>query len=354
MSVLVAAALFACTPPTDDPAADRGLLSGTPTGGSVTTGDTSTVPVADSDPSTTADTGFVRTSDTAPTADTALSTDEIYDCSQPNPTIGPVSSTGYVTEEDFDFDPRGYLVSQRNRNIEGLDRYGTTKIYATNVGVDAAGLRVLSTGDLAVAQPDTGDVVLVDAKTGGSQPIFSGLSFPNSLAASSDGYVFVAEFASNGRVRMADPYTLEQWPVASGLDHPNGVELSPDEQTLYVTEGGEWGSGDSRIWAIPRISETVWGTPTVFYTPPAGAFLTIGMDVCGNLYIVEFTDGQLYRVSSDGVAEALLDVDNWGSYSSMRFGNGVGGFERDQLFITRRAELYLIEVGIPGKKPVYF
>ena len=345
-AVWLAIGLSACTPSTST--SPRGPLSSgqaspTPTGDTATASSASTFTLTTTTTTATAST----TGDTGP--DTGLLA---YDCSRPNPPVGPPQGTDFVTEEDFDFDPRGFLVSQKWDNIEGLDSYGTVKIYAANVGSDPAGLRVLPTGDLAVAQPDLGGVLWIDADTGAKNNIASGLTFPNALAADSRGYLFVSEYTSNGRVRQIDPYTGEQWAVAGNLDNPNGIELSPDEQRLYISEA-PWG-GDGQIYVVPRINDTTWGEPELFFTPSSGQYYTIGMDVCENLYIVDYSDGTLFRVSKEGVGERLLSIDTWGSYSAVRFGNGIGGFERTELYVTRRAELYRIEIGIPGKLPVYY
>ncbi len=341
--VLLAVLLLACRPSDADP-----------TTTDTTDTDDSMVDAVDSGPTgRTGHTGGAATGTTGSTAPTGGTGDtgEPFDCSV-LPAVGAVISTGYVTEEDFDFDPRGFMVSQRNQNIEGLDRYGTTFLYATQVGADAAGLRVLSTGDLAVAQPDTGGLVMVDSKTGGSATVLSGMTFPNALAADSRGYTFITEAYSGGRVRQVDVHTGEQWPVVANLQSPNGVALSPDENTLYVAE-----TQTGRIYAVDRISDTEWGAARVFFTMPTGSYYTLAVDVCGNLYTVGFSDGRLYRIFADGSdAEFLLEVDAnlpWASFSSIRFGNGVGGWGRDKLYVTRRAELYEVDVGVQGRDPVY-
>jgi sugar lactone lactonase YvrE len=347
------AVLLACSSPPDDSTQRGPLASSTvpdPTG---STGSTDDGPV-DSGTTFVVDTGAGggTTTSTGSTGDSAVDTGlYAYDCSQPAPAIGQVNATSFVTEEDFDFAPAGFLVSQSWQNIEGLDAKGNVYIYAANVGSDPAGLRFLSTGDLAVAQPDLGGVLWIDAKTGAKNNIASGLTFPNALAADRSGYLYVTEYANNGRVMQIDPYTGDIWPVASNLDFPNGIELSPDEQRLYVSEA-PWGGG-GRIFVVPRLADTTWGVPELFFETNSSQFYTIGIDVCENLYVVDYSDGELYRISKDGVAEHLLDVDSWGSYSAMRFGNGVGGFERTDLYVTRRAELYRIPIGIPGKLPVY-
>jgi len=341
------AGLLACkmTPPPEDPTGTDGTADDPVQVVDSATGDTA---------GPTSATPTAATGSTAATggSGTTGDTGEPFDCDDVLPAVGGVTSTGYVTEEDFDFDPRGFMVSQRNQNIEGLDRYGATFIYAVQVGADAAGLRVLSSGDLAVAQPDTGGLVLVNAKTGGSTTVLSGMTFPNALAADSRGYTFVTENWNNGAVRQVDVYTGDQWPVIGNLSYPNGVALSPDEETLYVAE-----TNGGNIYAVDRISDTEWGTPRLFYTMPNGSFYTLAVDVCGNLYTVDFSDGRLFRILADGSdAELLLYVDpslSWGSFSSIRFGNGTGGWDRDKLYVTRRAELYQIHIGVEGRAPVY-
>jgi sugar lactone lactonase YvrE len=309
-------------------------------GATVTDDTTATV---DADP-------VVSTVDSAPddTGETSVAVPTGSTAETGTPSTAATGDTG----EPFDFDPRGFMVSQRNQNIEGLDRYGGTFIYAVGVGADAAGLRVLSTGDLAVAQPDTGGLVLVNALTGGSTTVLSGLSFPNALAADSRGYTFITETISDGRVRQVDVYTGDQWPVVGNLQSPNGVALSPDEETLYVAE-----TQSGIIYAVDRLTDTEWAAPRVFFTMPTGSYYTLAVDVCGNLYTIDFFQGKLYRVLADGsAAEFLVEVDpavSWGSYSSIRFGNGFGGWERENLYVTRRAELYEVPIGIQGRAPVY-
>ena len=314
-----------------------------------------TRPVRDT-AATTLDTGDTRTSVetahtgtpvTASTGDTA----GLVDCGV-LPKVSHVVSTGYTTEEDFDFDPRGFLVSQRNQNIEGLDRYGNTWIYAANVGADPSGLRVLASGDLAVAQPDRGDLMMVSAKTGGHGTALSGLTFPNGLTADRLGYAFVSEYTRDGRVRQVDVYTGEQWAVAAHLEQPNGLAFSPDESVLYVAEGKSGG----RILAIDRLGDTSWSTPRVFFAPPRGTFLTLAVDVCGNVYTVDYGEGDVYRITPDGLSAEVvtsLGTGGYSAFSAIRFGNGVGGWERDMLYVTRRAELFEVGVGIDGQLPVY-
>lgn len=341
--------LLACGTPEEE--APRGPLTTGTTPSTTTTDDTATVPDTTTGPTFTATTTLATSGTTAATggADTGL---YAYDCSQPNPAVGTAQGTDFLTEEDFDFDPRGFMVSQRGNNIEALDAKGQVHIYAANIGSDPAGLRVLSTGDLVVAQPDLGGVLWVDAKTGAKTAIASGLSFPNALAVDRDAYVFVSEYSNNGRVIQYDPYTGDQWAVVGNLDRPNGIELSPDEQRLYVVEAPLGGA--STVWVIPRLSDTVWGQKELFYEMGSGSFLTVGIDVCENLYLVDYSTGELFRIAQDGTRERLLDIDTFGSYSSVRFGNGTYGWERTDLYVTRRAELYRIPIGIPGKRPVYF
>jgi sugar lactone lactonase YvrE len=298
--------------------------------------------------STTQDTQ-TPTTPTSPTVTGDTAHEVVFDCS--TVTDGPFTgeTTTFVTEEDFDFHPEGYLLSQSASNLLGLAYDGSTKVFATGLGGDVAGIRTLATGDIAVAQPDLGTVMMVSADGGSNGTVVAGMTSPNGLAAADNGTFFVAEFAMNGRVTQFDPYgVLDPVVVASGLTQPNGLALSPDGTRLYIalyTDG---------IVTADQLPDGTWSAPAPFYAFPTGSYYTLATDVCGNVYTVNYSTGEVYRISPDGLTALLLvDLDSSGAFSSIRFGNGEGGFERDVLYVTRRSVMYAIVLGVPGRKPVY-
>jgi sugar lactone lactonase YvrE len=210
-----------------------------------------------------------------------------------------------------------------------------------------AGIRMLSSGDIAVAQPFENSVRMVSSDGSGTSAVLD-VSMPRTLAAGSDDEVFVAEYAPPGRVLVFNPYTADPPAViASDLTLPNGLTLSPDGRRLYVADA-------DAIWTVDRDAAGLWGEIAPFMRLD-GQFTTLTTDVCGNLYTVAYASGEVYRLSPDGATrELLVDLStDGGLFSGIRFGNGVSGFERDTLYVTNRwGSLYGIALGVPGREPV--
>ncbi|MCA9492993.1 MAG: hypothetical protein KC621_23845 [Myxococcales bacterium] len=255
------------------------------------------------------------------------------------------------TEEDFDFDDDRYLLTQSGVSLAGVTRTGQTSILVSNIGVDAAGIRTLPSGDILIAQPDTGVVRRVDASTGGSVAILSSLLFPNGLEVSSDGRGFVSEFVATGRVREFNPITGNNRIILE-IPYPNNMVLSPDEQVLYVLAStGQFG-GTSRVMALDRVVDGWASQPREILSSPQ--FLGgIAVDVCGNLYVTEYSSGRVGRIlMPEQRVEAIADLGllgGFGYYSSARFSPGYGGWSATELYVTDRFELFTIDLGIEGR-----
>ncbi|MEQ1500897.1 MAG: SMP-30/gluconolactonase/LRE family protein [Myxococcota bacterium] len=302
---------------------------------------------ADTDTDTDTDVDTSGTGDTAPT-DTAPYVDP--DCVG-LPPAGPfpyVESTQIHTEEDFDFDQAGFLITQANQDLAGVTRNGQQHIVAPSIGVDAAGLRSLSTGDIMVAQPDTGSLRLVNYATGGSIVILGGLSFPNGLEATADGKVFSSEYATNGRIRLLDPYA-DTADVIAQMDNPNNMALSPDGNTLYIISSQHVFYGNSKIVALDKDSGGDWD-PTPRLVHEHGSLLGgIATDKCGNVYTVEYSGGKVFRIRVDDlVVDPIADLPFGSSYSSLRFPPGIGEWNRTELFVTNRYQMYVLDIGLEG------
>jgi sugar lactone lactonase YvrE len=279
------------------------------------------------------------------TADTATTPDL---CPETLPDVpGTYEDTIFVTEEDFDFDGGGYLLTQSNSNISALDRQGNLEIISVPGFHDPSGIRVMSTGDIALAEPDTGGLRVVYRATGATEIAMSGLTNPNGIAVDSDGYVYVSEFTSNGRVAIIEPYTSENWLIAENLPSPNGLALSNDESKLYILT-------DNAILVTERTGPTSFGPLSQFIPLPAGtSFWSLTLDICDNIYTVNYFSGEVVRILADGsTTEMLVDISEFGSFSALRFGGGEGGWERETLYVTSRQKLFGVPIGLPGRPPV--
>jgi hypothetical protein len=287
------------------------------------------------------------------TGDSGAPTDTGTDVECDDPPLGPfpfVASPSLRTEEDFDFDIDGWLVSQDGRSLVARDRLGETRVLSPDIGIDAAGIRSLVTGDIVVAQPFTNSLDLVDHATGATTRILGGVYWANGVEATADGRVMSSELGMDGRIRLVDPYTGQAQVIAS-MGWPNNLALTPDERTLYVAAStASWG-GDGVIAALYRDDQDAWSEPEVLYVHPE----TIGgitTDRCGHLYAVAYTRGTVFRIrAGDTEPELIADLGIAGTegYSSLRFGHGIGAWGRTELFATNRREIFVMDVGIEGR-----
>ena len=257
-------------------------------------------------------------------------------------------------EEDFDFDSAGYALIQEGGNVIGKNLAGDVKLISTTASWDASGIQVLHTGEVVIGAQDEGSIKLVDPNTGGAVLLMGGMVQPNGLEIESTDRIYVSEMTTNGTVRWYDPGTGTSGTVIDNMYMPNGLVLSPDEQTLYIG-GHSAGGANGAVWALDRIDQDTWDVANarILHEIPGRAFDAVEVDICGNVYTVEYETGKVIRIRVDGTVEVLVDIEDpggWGvEFNSMRWGNGVDGWDPTVLYVTNRLYLFPVEVGIAGK-----
>lgn len=295
---------------------------------------------------------------TRTTADTETETSYVVDVSVDEdcavaPPAGPIAFSSTIairTQGDFDFDGAGFLDAQRQGGLSAYSRTGDRHLVAANVGY-LAGIRSLPTGDVVASAPNLGQVTLVTYAYGDAAPFVGGIQYPSGLEAGADGMMYVSDYAPAGRVWTFDPYSGDG-AVVVDLPFPNGLALSVDEQTLYVATSSGWFHGTGTVAAVDRDQDGRWDATTLHPVYDAsGRVDALAVDVCDNLYIVELETGRVVRIRAiDHGVELIADLGaSPGGYTSARFGTGLGGFERDQLFVSNGSELWVLEVGVDGR-----
>lgn len=106
---------------------------------------------------------------------------------------------------------------------------------------------------------------------------------------------------------------------------------------------------------------TDWGTTGLVCLPSGvswsehGGLDGINVDTCGNVYVTEYTQGDIWRFDEEaGEAQLVVHVrSEW--IPNMHWGNGVGGWEKDVLYVSDRARagLFALEVGVEGHRDAY-
>jgi gluconolactonase len=170
----------------------------------------------------------------------------------------------------------------------------------------------------------------------------SGNFTPNDLMMRSDDNLYFTDPNTGGRGlyrqsptgQLSGPFTQANAP--NGPNAPNGVVLSPDENTLYVSDvQGSFVSAFAleADGAIDTASGRRF-TSTMGNTPDGMA-----VDCAGNVYVGTMTGVEVYSP-----AGMRLGVVNTGESSNATF----GGADRKTLFVTSRAVLKFVTLGVPG------
>jgi gluconolactonase len=135
-------------------------------------------------------------------------------------------------------------------NIVKVDMNGSCSTWLTDVGTN--GLHVGANGNIFAACHKTRSVTEFDINT--KQPrivadMYMGKQFdsPNDLVVRSDGNIYFSNpnYELGGRPPGFGPaaFRIDPMGVVTLLSQggePNGAELSPDEKTLYIVQGGVW------------------------------------------------------------------------------------------------------------------
>jgi gluconolactonase len=242
--------------------------------------------------------------------------------------------------------------------IHALAADGTVSVFMSGTG-NAAGLAFDIDGSLILAQMGgkPGHVARRDASGTLHQldPPGAMLHTPDDVVVRSDGTIYFSDgdycpvgtktgYYAKLPVYVIRPGSTEL--VNGGtVSGPNGLELSPDEQTLYVN-----GYGEGAIWPFHVAADGSLTKPdkalVTGLTNPDGVCL----DVAGNLYVAVNTGLDVLR--PDGSKVKHLPIANTKSSCSSTSGTtncAFGGEDGKTLYVTNWTTLYAVQsMPIPG------
>ncbi len=227
--------------------------------------------------------------------------------------------------EDFTFDRRGNLLSVAIGS-GGLMRTpfgGPATLAVPGISGFARGIRPLPSGELIIADPETGSLRKVTA--GGSvSTLVGGLPGPNGVVIGRDGLVYVSH-DDGGQLRRIDPTTgtgdvLVNTPARTY----NGLVFSLDYDTLYVTEESgtiyayDMATGELSPFVSLQVDELLDG---------------MTLDECGNVYVIDIS-AVVWRIDPAGNAEEYYRIDDDLVLTpALNFGSGAGDWRRDRLYL---------------------
>lgn len=257
---------------------------------------------------------------------------------------------GFTSSEDFVFDSAGnYVAVDDNGNLVRITKQGQKTLWIPGFSSGfMAGMVALPDDSVVVCDVNNGSLKRA-YPNGAVTTLIGGLAYPNGIDVGPDGYVYVAE-NSGAQVRRVHPDTGASTIVASGLTGPNGVAFTDDPTLFYV------GSFEGQL--IYKIVQPVPGQPgtaTVFANFQGGGGIDgMGVDECGNVYAAEYTSGNVYRMTPDGTVTLLTHLPSFW-IPNIKWGRGLGGFDKNVMFIADREQsrLFGVHVGLLGATEFY-
>ncbi len=292
--------------------------------------------------------------DTAPPPD--IPTPDIVPDVPPDPpfdcdsiTDGPFELTkieGAVASEDLAFDGVGHLVGSNNQAIYKSTADGDVSILSPDVEF-RSGMRYLPNGLLAVNDNYKGRVLLIEPD-GSVSVLLTGLSYPNGMTVDKQGYIYVTEHDA-GRVLRIHSYTGEYTVLTEEINNPNGITFNNAYDTLYI---GSFGA--SAIYSMSISPEGVPGRLEVWadFSDTPGLLDGMGVDICGNVYVCEYGNTDIWRVSPDGQTKKKIIIGGpLGTYlPNFQWGRGPG-WDPLSLYIPDgwKIGVWRADIGVPSK-----
>jgi sugar lactone lactonase YvrE len=258
---------------------------------------------------------------------------------------------GFTNSEDFCFDELGnYVGIDGNANLVRISIDGESTLWAPSIGSGfMAGMGSLPDGSVIVCDAGEGSLKRIFSN-GTVTTILGGLQYPNGMDIGADGFIYVAE-NNDDQVRRVNPDTGAFTIAADGLVSPNGVTVSSDPKVFFV---GSFGGGV--VYKVVLGDDpTLPGTVTEFATGfQQGGLDGIGVDECGYVYVAEYTTGVIYRITPGGDTSVLANVPSFW-IPNIKWGRGLGGFERNTMYVADRdaSSLFALKINRNGATEYY-
>lgn len=280
---------------------------------------------------------------TPPTVDTPPDdTADPTDTSPPTVTTLPPVDCATVSTEPLSITelgaPRGYhglaitddgrIIGSDNANLVAVTYDDVFTVLSTGFGV-VQQMDWIDGGDLAIAVESNDAIMRLDIETGAQSVIASGVS-AYGVVYGPDGKIWTA---NDDKIHRIDPVTGEKETLYNGgafAPHALGFDVGYSRLLMSTTSGGTvW------AWDLDATYEPV-DIPYHFAEDVGGWQDCVVVDACGTVYVCDFSSSSLYRVSADG--QQVGKFVNWtgDTYGhGAIFGNGVGGWRRDALYLPQ-------------------
>lgn len=167
------------------------------------------------------------------------------------------------------------------------------------------GIRFNSEGDMLIADYVNHNILKVDMdsrdiSTYAHEP---DMNQPNDIAIGANDILYASDpnwSESTGQLWRIDPDGTTTL-MEKDMGTTNGIEVSPDEQTLYVNE-----SAQRKVWAYDLSEEGEISNKRLFIEFSDHGLDGMRCDIAGNLYITRHGKGTVVKISPEG--DVLLEI----------------------------------------------
>jgi hypothetical protein len=281
----------------------------------------------------------------APTGSTGhTGLQDTIDCAALSPTplaTGPVP--GARAYHGLVITDAGTLIGTDGNNLLEADGYGASTVFRPGTGAmeqldmlsDGTIVGAKNNGDIVAFYPSGGTAVL--ASVGGTYGVRVG----------PDDKIYVAGWS---RITRIDPATgaVDLWYDGGSQFDPKVMDFNVDFTKMYV--GSINSGGKVYVLDLDANYDPV-GNASVFATTPGSWHDGLAVDVCGNVYVAEYNNRAMYRISPGGFVATLFAPSDTSKYGhGLVFGKAVGPFSETALYIPQPYNgdtVAYVEIGVP-------
>lgn len=198
------------------------------------------------------------------------------------------------------------------------------------------GLAVDNNDRLIVADQRNRRITRVDPANGTMLGVVAMTSAkPNDVIVRSDDNMYFTD-PDTGFYRISPTGTVSAAMNVMQGSRPNGIELSLDENTLYV---GDVGNKSITKFAVAADGSVMMGTAAPFATTMNNTTDGMCVDCAGNVYASTANGVEVYSPAGQYIGTVPT-----GEASNCTF----GGADRKTLYVTSRSVLKYVTLGVPG------
>lgn len=217
-------------------------------------------------------------------------------------------------------------------------------------GTGSNGLAIAADGTLYSATSGRQEISRYTLSPPGQETLIPGpFNSPNDLAIADDGTIYFSDPRSDEIPPGDLPEVVHVWKdgvvsvFSEELPAPNGVTLSADQNTLYVSGGGEAGYL-RKVTLVDGLAGSIEELRSGLEQPDG-----MVLDCAGNIYLAIHGGNRIEAMTPDGQVLATIPVEPTDAVEDTRPTNvAFGGPERKTLYITAVFSVWEVPLDIVG------